>query len=263
MKVLTNYDGDCGRHWHWVNLMGLKISSETKGPKTKWVKSRITRDSSLKIKISLLSNMQIPVALKVTYFKERAYGGLVITDYWIAVRRRDDPKELVYLLSRTGGLAAEIYSLSLPPILHNWHHLSLMADTARGNWSNPYRIIYLELAELILSSDIFLWLALPFTVPSFSKVAFNVPEPEPGSAELKLKVELVTWLDDGLFLVKVELRASLFSDIFLSNVVFKAFWLSVKISLVLLKVVLAPSAFSNVVFRIFSSTFLAPKFRRW
>ena len=93
-------------------------------------------------------------------------------------------------------------------------------------------------------------------------MAFNVPEPEPGSAELKLKVELVTWLDDGLFLVKVELRASLFSDIFLSNVVFKAFWLSVKISLVLLKVVLAPSAFSNVVFRIFSSTFLAPKFRR-
>ena len=114
---------------------------------------------------------------------------------------------------------------------------------------------YLELAELILSSDIFLWLALPVTVPSFSNVAFKVPEVE-GSPEVLLKVELITWFDGVPFLVKVEFKASLLGDMFLSKVEFKAFWLSVRLSLVLLKVVLAlslgvkvrfpPSSFSYV-----------------
>ena len=75
---------------------------------------------------------------------------------------------------------------------------------------NLFRIRYLELAELILSSDIFLWLAHPFTGPS--KVAFNGP----GSAEDLLKVVLQPWVDGVPFLVKVELRASLLEDMFLS-----------------------------------------------
>ena len=76
---------------------------------------------------------------------------------------------------------------------------------------NLFRSLYLELAELILSSDIFLWCALPLTGPS--KVAFKVP----GSAEDLLKVVLQPWLDGGVpFLVKVELRASLLGDMFLS-----------------------------------------------
>ena len=83
-------------------------------------------------------------------------------------------------------------------------------------------------------------MALPFTDPSFSKVAFNIPELE--SVEVLLKVELVTWLGNVPFLVKVELRASLFGDVFLSNVVFNAFWLSVRLSKVLLKVPLALSS---------------------
>ena len=77
---------------------------------------------------------------------------------------------------------------------------------------NLFRSLYLELAELILSSDIFLWFALPFTGPSFSKVAFSVP----GSAEDLLKVVLQPWLDGVPFRVKVELRASLLEDMFLS-----------------------------------------------
>ena len=82
---------------------------------------------------------------------------------------------------------------------------------------NLSRILYLELAELILSSDIFLWLVEPFTGPS--KVAFKVPV----SAEDLLKVVLQPWLDGGVpFLVKVELRASLLVDMFLSKVVFKS-----------------------------------------
>ena len=100
-----------------------------------------------------------------------------------------------------------------------------------------FRILYLELAELILSSDIFLGFAEPFTGPS--KVAFKIP----ASAEDMLKVVLQPWLDGGVpFLVKVELRASLFGDVFLSNVVFNAFWLSVRLSKVLLKVPLALSS---------------------
>ena len=120
---------------------------------------------------------------------------------------------------------------------------------------NLFRNLYLELAELILSSDIFLGFAEPFTGPS--KVAFKIP----ASAEDMLKVVLQPWLDGGVpFLVKVELRASLLVDMFLSKVVLKSWWLSVRLSLVLLKVVLAlskvrfpPSSFSNVVLRMFSS----------
>ena len=77
---------------------------------------------------------------------------------------------------------------------------------------NLFRSLYLELAELILSSDIFLWFALPFTGPSFSNVAFSVPD----SAEDLLKVVLQPWLDGVPFRVKVELRASLLEDMFLS-----------------------------------------------
>ena len=76
---------------------------------------------------------------------------------------------------------------------------------------NLFRFLYLELAELILSSDIFLWFPHPFTGPSFSKVALKVA----GSEDL-LKVVLQPWLDGVPFLVKVELRASLLGDMFLS-----------------------------------------------
>ena len=76
---------------------------------------------------------------------------------------------------------------------------------------NLFGFLYLELAELILSSDIFLWFPHPLTGPSFSKVALKVA----GSEDL-LKVVLQPWLDGVPFLVKVELRASLLGDMFLS-----------------------------------------------
>ena len=173
--------------------------------------------------------------------------------------------------------------ISLGIILRNWfikdtskpaelYRSSCIIDIVYLPWQaeNRETVFYLELAELILSSDIFLGLALPFTLPSFSKVAFSIPELE--SVELLLKTESVTWPGNVPFLVKVELRASLLDDVFLSNVVFNAFWLSVRLSKVLLKVPLAlssgardkspSSSFSYVVFRIFSSSLLAPKFRR-
>ena len=53
---------------------------------------------------------------------------------------------------------------------------------------------YLELAELSLSSDIFLWVlgTLPpfISTNSFSKVVMRLMSPEPGSSLICVKVEL-------------------------------------------------------------------------
>ena len=119
-------------------------------------------------------------------------------------RTEHHPLVYLYRLSRTAG--SKQAKLCLYCIID----IVYLARQEHRTGMNLFRLLYLELAELILSSDIFLWLALPLTGPS--KVALKVP----GSAEDLLKVVLQPWLDGVPFLVKVEFRASLLGDMFLS-----------------------------------------------